>query len=785
MEEHRKATTLLEIIEKVKNEEKTGIVYINDLENEEFISYKTLYYNALKVLYNMQNEGIKPGNEVVFQFAGNKEFINVFWACILGGFIPVTLKLAENEEEKLRLKNVLEILERPYVVTDEDNIFKENGEGVIYKAKTSDIAMIQFSSGSTGVPKGVIITHDNLIKNLEAAIKTGMIDGGNSVLSWVPLSHDLGLIGMHIAPIMLNITQYNMKTELFLLNPLSWLDKVNEHRVSFIASPNFGYAYILKLLESIPERTWDLSCVKRIFNGAESISADICTKFFEAMNKYNMQNNIMVNIYGLAEACLVVTVPPIGEKIKSYNLKIDSLVMGKEIVEALDGDENSRKLVDLGYPVENCSIKICGTDGNELPEKYVGRIMIKGAIVTSGYYRNIKLTKEVLTKDGWLNTGDIGFIKDGRLVIAGREKEIMVINGKNFYPSDVERIIQECINISIGEAAVCSFVEGEDKQEKIAAFIVNNNLNGFLKKERAIKESVNRKMCIVVNKVIPVKTIPRTASGKIRRLELGRMYEEGRFSKVLDEINLFRKNNEEVIPVSTSLSEVERNLLKICEEIFKSRNLGVNDNFFEIGVDSLKASLVIAKIKEKFNVEISIKQLFVSSNIRDLAKCIEEASKSSEIGDIKKADLRDYYVTTSSQKMVYFSDKTNENSIVYNLPKVFIIEGDINKEKFKDAFKKLIVRHEALRTSFKEINGNAVQVIHSTVDFDLEEYNYSDFKDIDHIIRKFVRPFDLKKAPLIRAGLSKISDKKYLMLFDIHHIISDGTSMGIILKDLI
>lgn len=318
---------LIEIIKDVSSLNDRGLTFIKDKETEVFVSFEEFYKRALKVLYWLQSRGISKGCELVFQIHENEHFLYVFWACLLGGIIPVPIMTVSSDEIRKKLFRIWKVLNKPYLIINSmlisdidkfsdnnnfqntfnemqecsifiDNIFDTDGnifeteDGIINIPDGNDIAFIQFSSGTTGDPKGVVLTHDNLIANMEAACNGGDINENDSILSWMPLSHDMGIIGAHLSPTFFHLNQYFMPTQLFIKSPMIWMKKASEHRITTLFSPNFGYSYFLDHFSLEQAQGWDLSNIRLIYNGAEPISYELCNEFLNIMGQYGLHGAI-------------------------------------------------------------------------------------------------------------------------------------------------------------------------------------------------------------------------------------------------------------------------------------------------------------------------------------------------------------------------------------------------------------------------------------------------------------------------------------------------------------
>jgi len=552
---------LLELLDQAK-ESKAGITFIKDSDEEEFMSYRQLHEQSRKILCSLKKEGLQKGCELIFQIEDEKTFILVFWACVFGGIIPVPVTMGGVNEQKRKVLNIWRTLNNPYLITTEKTLNNYLESEQLYEHQThikqrvlfieeileldgdsdeigvideNEIAFIQFSSGSTGLPKGVTLTHQNLMTNIRAIVSGMAIVEDDRGLTWLPLTHDLGLIGFHLVPLFKKNDQFIMSTNLFVRRPLLWLSKISEHRITTTASPNFGYAYTMMRLKDNVKYDWDLSCLKLIANGAEPISAQVCRDFFMKMERYGLKKNVLFNTFGMAEASLAVTFPPPGEGLKSILFNRESLSIGCKVLECQD--EMAVELVDLGTPVMNCYVKITDVNGIEVDQEIVGHIHIKGNNVTKGYYNNHEMTASVITSGGWLNTGDLGFLKAGRLFVCGRVKDIIFIHGKNYYSNDVEHSIERLCGMKSGTLATVGVFSEHHQRDIVLLFVrFNNKLADFITIENDIRKKADFKIGFKIDVIIPIKRLPKTTSGKLKRYELIENYQKKEYQKIIEEL---------------------------------------------------------------------------------------------------------------------------------------------------------------------------------------------------------------------------------------------------------
>ena len=769
----------------------TGILFINGEQKETFLAYDALFNKALKLLGALQSKGLNSGAEVVFQVSRNEDFLVLFWACILGKMIPIPIAVAINKESQSRFDNVLNILSNPWVVYDDKSNNKGYGElsqaielsvlddhsnlGEVMAAKPNDIAFIQFSSGSTGTPKGVVLTHENVCSNIQAMIKGADLKITDSVFCWMPLTHDMGLIGLHLTALASSINQYIMPTALFVRRPSLWLKKVDEHKATFLAAPNFGYKHYLTYGHS-EDNQYDLSHVRRILNGAEPISKNVCQNFLEVLASSGLKSNTLFPVYGLAEASLAVTFPPFDSEYKSIKVDRRYLDIAQEI-KVIKGENKAHAIdfIGLGIAVNDCHYQILDHDYKSLNDQTVGHIYIKGKNVTQGYYHNDEATKAVIY-DGWLKTGDLGFTSQGQLFVTGRVKDIIFVNGQNYYAHDIERVAEQVRGVELGN--VVAFGANVNENEQVVLCLKKRgDERPFQSIIKAIKLEISEQIGIEIHSIVPVQAIPKTTSGKVQRYKLALNFKNGIYDDVLANLS----KNQDKLVYDAPHTAIEKQLQTIWQSILHYDAIGIKVSFFELGGQSLKGALIGAEITELLKVNISLKELFTYPTIQQLAAYIE-GQPQYNFDHIPIAKKAEFYPVTSAQKRIYVLSQIEKISKGYNMPGCFILRGIIDIDQIKIAFRALVKRHDILRTDFKLVNGEPVQMIHDSVDLPIQIVTCK-AGEVMNVIRQEVGAFDLSSAPLVRLTLLKITKAHHVLVCDMHHIISDGFSSELLMKD--
>ena len=643
--------TLVEALDKNQDSSKT-ITYISSKDLEREVSYPDLKLRALGLLNHFHLKGAKEGDELIIHLAENEQFIDTFWACQYGGIVAVPLAIGTSDGHRQKVFNVFEKLESPYIATTrkalqrlkvyaeeqgKESIFEQiNHKAVILDrietidvlAEPADIkpeqtAFIQFSSGSTGDPKGVVLTHKNLVTNLYGIIECSAFDERDSFFSWMPLTHDLGIIGFHLTPLFVNINQYMMPTDLFVRRPALWLEKSSEKKATTLSSPNFGYKHVLKRFKPENQDGLDLSHVRLLFNGAEPISADLCREFNAAMKPFGLAETAMFTVYGLAEACLAVTFPALAQPLSTIHVLRSSLVEGLPAIIIPEASDQSIELVRLGTAITGTQMLIADSKGQVVAENVIGRVLIKGENVTKGYYQEAGLNEKLISADGWLDTGDQGLINEGQLVITGRTKDLIIVNGQNYYAPDLESVCEYVDGIELGKVVVCGIRNTKDALDELVVFVLyRGELEDFYQITIEVRRQLNEKSGLDVAHVLPIKKVPKTTSGKVQRFALAEQFENGEFSEVIAALTeLSETQSTEFIAAGSS---IERILLDICHSVVADQKITLKDNIFEMGTSSLKLAQIHEKIDETYPDIVELTDFFDYPTIEELAGFIAQ-----------------------------------------------------------------------------------------------------------------------------------------------------------------
>ncbi len=515
--------------------------------------FAELREDALAMARRLIARGINPGDRVALAAQTCPEFAALFCGAIYAGAWPVPLPLPTSfggkESYIDQLASQLEsadpsLLVYPEEIADMARAASERqgcdglgfeqfaalptGDASLPRVNADDICYLQYSSGSTRFPHGVAVTHRALLNNLRGhAIGMKLVEGDRCV-SWLPWYHDMGLVGCLLSPIANQVSTDYLRTEDFARRPLAWLDLISRNEETTLSySPTFGYDICARRISSqsaVAER-FDLSRWRLAGNGADMIRPDVMQSFVNAFAAAGFKANSFVPSYGLAEATLAVTLMPPGEGIR-VELVEEERLSGRP--RDLSRPARYRAIVNCGKPVLDMEVEIRGEDGAARGDHMIGKVWCRGPSVMHSYYRDAEATAECLV-DGWLDTGDMGYMAQGYLFIVGRAKDMIIINGKNHWPQDIEWAVEQLPGFHQGDIAAFS-VETENGEE-VPAVLVHCRVSDPEERVRLHDQirdkvrSITGMNCVV--ELVPPRTLPRTSSGKLSRAKAKKLYLSG------------------------------------------------------------------------------------------------------------------------------------------------------------------------------------------------------------------------------------------------------------------
>ena len=521
-------------------------------------TYAEMRKDAQELAYKLIASGIGENERVALVAETSEQFAAMFCACIYAGAWPVPLPLPttfggkesyidqlavqlQSSDPKILLYPA-DIAEMAKAAADKQGCegetwdefaSREGPECELPEAKPDDISYLQYSSGSTRFPTGVAVTHEALLHNLRGHAQSMDIGTNDRVVSWLPWYHDMGLVGCFLSLIANQVSVDLLRTEHFARRPLAWLDLISRNKGTTLSySPTFGYDICARRISSqshVADR-FDLSRWRTAGNGADMIRPDVMQNFVNAFADAGFKANAFTPSYGLAEATLAVTVMPPGEGIR-VELVEEERLSGRP--RDLSKPARYRAIVNCGKAIPGMDVEIRDEKGNAKGDHQIGKVWCRGKSVMHSYFRNEEATNDCLV-DGWLDTGDMGYLADGYLFIVGRAKDMIIINGKNLWPQDIEWAVEQLPGFNHGDIAAFSI--DTDHGEEAPAVLVHCRVSEHdervkLRDQIADKvRGVTGMNCVV--ELVPPRTLPRTSSGKLSRAKAKRLYLAGEIQPI-------------------------------------------------------------------------------------------------------------------------------------------------------------------------------------------------------------------------------------------------------------
>ncbi len=555
-----------------------GIVHVRPDGSELFQSYPALLASARSVLTGLRRAGLRPGDRLILQVPRPEDHFTGFWAAVLGGITPVTVAVPPSYEERTavvnKLYNTWKLLGRPAVLTSEDlreplgGLARRLGEEAmevlsvdelatqppaddVHPAAADDLVFLQLTSGSTGIPKCIQERHRGVVAHIHGSRQFNRFRPDDVILNWLPMDHVVPTLTYHLKDVYLGCQEIQIPPALVLAAPLLWLDRIEAHRVTHTWAPNFGFKLVSEQLAQNPGRRWDLSSLRYAMNAGEQVTMPVVREFLERVAPFGVSERVMQPAYGMAEVCTAMTYGSDFSVANGSRRFRKSTLNGLLEPAAPEDTEPAVDFIDVGPPIPGVDVRIVDRQSRLLPEGVIGRLQIQGEVVTPGYLENAEANREAFAGDNWFNTGDLGFLLDGRLSITGREKEIIIVRGANFYCYEIEDVVNGVEGVEPTWSGACGLADSRSGTEELAVFFVPAGAQEELRIDRRTVEVVERVRAAVTSslgisprRVVPMTAaeFPKTTSGKIQRTQLKSWLEEGRFTESLKRLDLLEEN---------------------------------------------------------------------------------------------------------------------------------------------------------------------------------------------------------------------------------------------------
>ncbi|MFD7304747.1 amino acid adenylation domain-containing protein [Streptomyces pharetrae] len=525
-----------EALRRAAARDRGDIVHVHADGGEHRRTYASLIPEASRVLAGLRRAGLRPGDQVILQCDATEDFLAVLWGCVLGGFVAVPLTVPASYDTPsaalTKLEGIWRMLGRPWVVcsagreaglravaarqdwpglrlTTADALREAPEDHDWHPAEPDDLMLMLMTSGSTGLPKAVRLTHRNVLTRSAATEQMNGLGADDVSLNWIPLDHVTGVVMFHLRDVYLGCRQIHAPTSWVLQDPLRWMDLADRHRVTVTWAPNFAFGLLAEQSHRFTDRAWDLSPMRLVMNAGEVVVASAARRFLHALKPYGLPQDVMHPGWGMSETCSVVT---------------DAVLPAEPVP-----DEGT--FVSCGLPYPGFAMRIVDEQGTVLTEGEAGRFQVRGTSVTGGYHDNPGANAEAFTEDGWFDTGDLAYLRDGELYITGRAKDVIIVNGVNHYSHEIEACVEELPHVERSfTAAVAVRSDPSSPTDELALFfhLTAEVTAGAL---REIAGKVTREIGVSPAFLIPVEqdAIPKTEIGKIQRTKLRKSFEAGAF----------------------------------------------------------------------------------------------------------------------------------------------------------------------------------------------------------------------------------------------------------------
>ena len=551
------ANTLIEVLEwhVAQNPDRQHVTVLQDESTIlASMTYSELAKVAKAVAEGLIARDVAPGDRVAVMLPTGTDFFATFFGTLYAGAVPVPIyppmQMSQLEEYLRRQAKILRNAEPRVLITVPEALRLgallrglvpslsaiesvrnlQSAPRHVSLPQLNDpgaTALIQYTSGSTGDPKGVVLSHANLLANIRAILKAIDATSADVLLSWLPLYHDMGLIGAWLGPLYAGARCYIMSPLSFLAHPQSWLWAIHRYRATISAAPNFAFELCLKQIEDADLSGLDLSSLRFVANGAEPVSISTLRRFIERFSRYGFRPGAMAPVYGLAECAVALALPPAGREPLIDRVDREALSRREAAEPASAGDTNAIEIVACGRPVPGHEIRIVDDAGREVAERREGRLEFRGPSATAGYFRNPIKTRE-LFRDGWLDSGDRAYMARGDVFITGRIKDIIIRAGQHVYPQELEEAVGDVAGLTKGAVAAFGVTDPASGTERIVILAETGKADPA--QWESLKPAVRNAVTAIVGSppddvvLVAPGTVPKTSSGKIRRAAAKEIY---------------------------------------------------------------------------------------------------------------------------------------------------------------------------------------------------------------------------------------------------------------------
>jgi natural product biosynthesis luciferase-like monooxygenase protein len=826
--------TLVELLRQRAAQQPNRIAYTFLAEGdrkETSLTYADLDRRARSIASLLQSSSV-VGERVLLLYPHGPDYIAAFFGCLYAGAVAVPVYPPRKNKSVARIESIVEDAKPVVALTtaeiasrirlsldsmsalnsvrwaatggENDGLQEEWREPSI----TDDtLAFLQYTSGSTGTPKGVMLSHRNLLHNSALLHRSFEYTPDSVCVSWLPVYHDMGLIGGILQPLYGGFRCALLSPVSFLQRPSRWLEAISQYKATISGGPDFGYELCVRKIDPLQISDLDLSSWKTAFNGAEPIRVETLDRFTKAFEAYGFRKESFYACYGLAEATLLVsgsqnTEPPVIKSFQTEGLRENRCVeIPSEGVEA-------QRLVGCGRNLQDIQVRIVNPDTRMMrPPNEVGEIWVSGDSVAHGYWNREAETSETFeafTSDSgqgpFLRTGDLGFLQGGELFITGRLKDLIIIRGLNHYPQDIEHTVERChSSLRPGSGAAFSITMSEEERLVVVqeASRSKSDYDGIIWQ---IRQSVAREHELQPFAVVLIRpgSLPKTSSGKVQRKFCKKAFLEGALENVADWRESGNVGTESVFAASTSndfekAAQIQSWLISqiAARTGVSPLEITIDQPLDRFAMDSLAAVELGHSIENQLGVAPPMASFLNNLSIRELVnQALELKSRRPSTEERAGAPLpqnNNVSRLSHGQKALWFLHQLSPETASYHIAAAARIREQLDVEALRRSFEHLIERHAGLRTTFSVHNGEPLQRLNERMDLSFHQEDASTYSSyiLDERLTAYAHAaFDLETGPLLRIVVFKFSLQEHLILLVMHHIVSDFWSLAVLLDEL-
>jgi amino acid adenylation domain-containing protein len=831
-EERTGITTLVDLLRRRADDlaEQPAFIFLTDGETEASeLTYGELDRRARAIAARLQSLGAQ-GARAILLYPPGLDYIAAFFGCLYAGVVAVPAYPPQRKRMLGRLQEVLTdsgacmALATEKVHAGVERLCRQNSamaefgdvqwietdvlaEGIetIWRMPSvvgETLAFLQYTSGSTGSPKGVMVSHENLLHN-QRMIQSAFGHGENTtVLGWLPLYHDMGLIGNVLQPLYLGRPCVLMSPVHFMQKPFRWLSAISRYRATTSGAPNFAYDLCVRQISLKEREQLDLSSWSVAFNGAETVHAGTLNRFSETFSSCGFKREAFYPCYGLAEATLFVAGGAHGSAPVVKCIEKAEMERGW-IIDSSEHDDSTKQLVGCGRTGSQQQLAIIHPETLlSCRSGQVGEIWVKGPSVAQGYWNRADATADTFTatiadtgEGPFLRTGDLGVIQAGELFVVGRLKDLIIIRGRNHYPHDIEATVQDShSSLRPGCGAVFSIPVDDEEQLVVVQEVAGHSSVALDSVAAGVSRAVTEHHEVQVYAVVLIKpgTLPKTSSGKVQRHLCRAQFLAHKLDVVYTTSHSERLERETGIAFEEVRDDILARVVDVWAQVLGCPHVGPQDNFFELGGDSLRGTQVLAKLHDVYGVDLPLESLFDAPTPVGLAAQVRSTSQSTPTRHLLDPTTPgDITPLSFSQQRFWFLDQLSPDNSFNNIPVALRIRGVLDLAAFHRALKEIVRRHEILRARFVVDLDHPAQVIDPQYELPLpveDLTNVSGAVQEEHMSlwmsKEAHQAFDLTAGPLIRVQLLRLTQADQILLLTIHHIVADGWSMRIISHEL-